>query len=105
MTDYTISNFSSTSHGSTYLGPFDASVAKFTSFDPYQAVFRDFDGNATQGSIDSTLGTNAYKILATQGYGDGGALESFLNTNARYCLLYTSPSPRDLSTSRMPSSA
>ena len=24
---------------------------------------------------------------------------------ARYCLLYTSPSPRDLSTSRMPSSA
>ena len=24
---------------------------------------------------------------------------------SRYCLLYTSPSPRDLSTSRMPSSA
>ena len=24
---------------------------------------------------------------------------------AKYCLLYTSPSPRDLSTSRMPSSA
>ena len=28
----------------------------------------------------------------------------FLNQNS-YCLLYTSPSPRDLSTSRMPSSA
>ena len=26
-------------------------------------------------------------------------------TNAKDCLLYTSPSPRDLSTSRMPSSA
>ena len=26
-------------------------------------------------------------------------------TPARFCLLYTSPSPRDLSTSRMPSSA
>ena len=26
-------------------------------------------------------------------------------TNSIYCLLYTSPSPRDLSTSRMPSSA
>ena len=26
-------------------------------------------------------------------------------TQAMYCLLYTSPSPRDLSTSRMPSSA
>ena len=25
--------------------------------------------------------------------------------NAKHCLLYTSPSPRDLSTSRMPSSA
>ena len=25
--------------------------------------------------------------------------------NSKYCLLYTSPSPRDLSTSRMPSSA
>ena len=28
-----------------------------------------------------------------------------LLTNSRACLLYTSPSPRDLSTSRMPSSA
>ena len=28
-----------------------------------------------------------------------------LTTNGRFCLLYTSPSPRDLSTSRMPSSA
>lgn len=84
MTDYTISNFSSTSHGSTHLGPFDASVAKFTSFDPYQAVFRDPDPLATQGSIDSTLGTNAYKILSTQGYGDGTKLDNFLNTNARY---------------------
>ena len=27
------------------------------------------------------------------------------STHAKYCLLYTSPSPRDLSTSRMPSSA
>ena len=27
------------------------------------------------------------------------------NPNAQVCLLYTSPSPRDLSTSRMPSSA
>ena len=26
-------------------------------------------------------------------------------TPAKFCLLYTSPSPRDLSTSRMPSSA
>ena len=31
--------------------------------------------------------------------------ESVLTTASRDCLLYTSPSPRDLSTSRMPSSA
>ena len=30
---------------------------------------------------------------------------NFMATEARGCLLYTSPSPRDLSTSRMPSSA
>ena len=29
----------------------------------------------------------------------------YLKAEAKYCLLYTSPSPRDLSTSRMPSSA
>ena len=28
-----------------------------------------------------------------------------IRTNYNHCLLYTSPSPRDLSTSRMPSSA
>ena len=34
-----------------------------------------------------------------------GALLKFKNPECKYCLLYTSPSPRDLSTSRMPSSA
>ena len=32
-------------------------------------------------------------------------IENDLVERAKYCLLYTSPSPRDLSTSRMPSSA
>ena len=32
-------------------------------------------------------------------------LESIDNNGENFCLLYTSPSPRDLSTSRMPSSA
>ena len=31
--------------------------------------------------------------------------DSVMNEEAEACLLYTSPSPRDLSTSRMPSSA
>ena len=38
--------------------------------------------------------------------GIGGAgMRSIANVLADICLLYTSPSPRDLSTSRMPSSA
>ena len=32
-------------------------------------------------------------------------IEMLMRTQASFCLLYTSPSPRDLSTSRMPSSA
>ena len=31
--------------------------------------------------------------------------DKIYDIQSRYCLLYTSPSPRDLSTSRMPSSA
>ena len=34
-----------------------------------------------------------------------GKLSTFADKNDTGCLLYTSPSPRDLSTSRMPSSA
>ena len=33
------------------------------------------------------------------------AINDVINSNRYTCLLYTSPSPRDLSTSRMPSSA
>ena len=35
----------------------------------------------------------------------GGILNGMSGGTHRVCLLYTSPSPRDLSTSRMPSSA
>ena len=34
-----------------------------------------------------------------------GVMVSTQDSDSCYCLLYTSPSPRDLSTSRMPSSA
>ena len=42
-------------------------------------------------------------ITATSFHGDGANLTG-IDASA-ICLLYTSPSPRDLSTSRMPSSA
>ena len=45
-------------------------------------------------------------ILSTEVAPFGGVKESgFGREGSKYCLLYTSPSPRDLSTSRMPSSA
>ena len=46
--------------------------------------------------------------LAMRAHGRGKAVKiyQFMKVpSARFCLLYTSPSPRDLSTSRMPSSA
>ena len=58
------------------------------------------DGGATDGGGAPGGGTTGPVVTALQGAGLG-AFVAFLDT----CLLYTSPSPRDLSTSRMPSSA
>ena len=57
---------------------------------------------AFSGGIDSTLILKiAYDTLGE----DAVAVTANSPTFPRDCLLYTSPSPRDLSTSRMPSSA
>ena len=42
---------------------------------------------------------------ASAAFGDGTVYIERLLTRARHCLLYTSPSPRDVEESRMPSSA
>ena len=74
--------------------------------------------------VTSNIGTSGhpkpadFEMIAAQGYqvivnlamhdaDDAIAEEGSLVSKAgmSYCLLYTSPSPRDLSTSRMPSSA
>jgi len=52
------------------------------------------------GRLQERLQTRSVKLLWLSIAIDVGALGAF-----KYCLLYTSPSPRDLSTSRMPSSA
>ena len=44
-------------------------------------------------------------VLRVVGYGHSYPLFITTPDSDNYCLLYTSPSPRDLSTSRMPSSA
>ena len=47
---------------------------------------------------------NVEKVIANSQFTKNLAIELGVNEN-KVCLLYTSPSPRDLSTSRMPSSA
>ena len=50
-----------------------------------------------------------FKTLIPEAYKEEKSLQNFSNMDdfvkSYFCLLYTSPSPRDLSTSRMPSSA
>ena len=69
-----------------------------------------------EGSLDSriqsdSIETNDFRGFFTDHPGitrvflNGGKAEQLYLRKVRPCLLYTSPSPRDLSTSRMPSSA
>ena len=46
-----------------------------------------------------------YTEVNIEQHPDAASLVESLNGGNQTCLLYTSPSPRDLSTSRMPSSA
>ena len=93
----------------------------------HQALVVDFnDFPAFEAKMKSYFSTNTVDILVnnTQGPPAGGALEKTIDDYQaafdllfkcavattglalpHICLLYTSPSPRDLSTSRMPSSA
>ena len=58
----------------------------------------------TINSIDYSTGWE-YSVTGVGIKNNGAALNPNVNTSTVTCLLYTSPSPRDLSTSRMPSSA
>ena len=57
---------------------------------------------ALQDLIGDWVGVDAARIVVTAGGDD--SIDRIVG-NLLACLLYTSPSPRDLSTSRMPSSA
>ena len=50
--------------------------------------------------IKTISNSTSFSLIATQ---NGNTLEDIITFN--YCLLYTSPSPRDVEESRMPSSA
>ena len=53
-------------------------------------------------ALFATLGAKEFQITAIAAKVNGHAITK---KEVETCLLYTSPSPRDLSTSRMPSSA
>ena len=52
----------------------------------------------------STLGQSGANYMSISDHG-AGSKRAYSTEGLNTCLLYTSPSPRDLSTSRMPSSA
>ena len=56
-------------------------------------------------SLDSAKSRGANIIAEIQGFGQTSDGHDMVQPSGEGCLLYTSPSPRDLSTSRMPSSA
>ena len=67
------------------------------------------DGNKSDQNVRGalTLPNSLGKEVVVAVFADGDAAEDAKSAGADFigCLLYTSPSPRDLSTSRMPSSA
>ena len=67
----------------------------------------DVGGTNTDLVLEAEHGVYFHKVASTPHDQSEGVLKglSELCEQARICLLYTSPSPRDLSTSRMPSSA
>ena len=77
-----------------------------------EAVLR--DGSRGSAGVPSGASTGSREALELRDkdenrYCGKGVLSAVENVNTiiqqSFCLLYTSPSPRDLSTSRMPSSA
>ena len=60
------------------------SAVNYTSFDSGQTSFTDPHPSATGGAIDTTLGTNAWKVSSSDSYGDGSALVGFFSTDKRY---------------------
>ena len=59
--------------------------------------------DCTEKIVDEAISKNCNLIISHHPIIFGGI--SSINSSHWICLLYTSPSPRDLSTSRMPSSA
>ena len=63
------------------------------------------DLGTTNSCVALMQGSKATVIENTEGARTTPSVVAYSDSEILVCLLYTSPSPRDLSTSRMPSSA
>ena len=81
---------------------------------PYASTSYDLEREVFNANLPGSLGTEIYNFIGEGEFyqfqwGNGFATpirkEGFFKTSQLACLLYTSPSPRDATLSRMPSSA
>ena len=91
-----------------WLGVASLALLMLAIFDGLGPLVHDFVDGPIFGVLLLVTGL-ATAVLALKGGDNSKLIDAILKTlrkpNALTCLLYTSPSPRDLSTSRMPSSA
>ena len=85
--------------------PPDEPVINFTKYFPKYGVILLLQETSEQelNDLSSELPSDTHRV--TFRYPSGAVSTDAVRSHSMGCLLYTSPSPRDLSTSRMPSSA
>ena len=82
---------------------FEVGLLPITDVHEIQAIFDDATVNSLEANGALDIAFEQLQVLSGKNYSQlAGLKDDFI---AKACLLYTSPSPRDLSTSRMPSSA
>ena len=74
-------------------------------FARYLVVLRLEDVNCILSVVSNPNGTREFTVVSNGSYIEGCAKVSKELIKSNNCLLYTSPSPRDATLSRMPSSA
>ena len=95
----------------TSIGVYSTMSQQYSAYHYYPAFSGGTAGRAIRINHSSNLSTasllmyNADGTAVSDGVWNGGLTVDEASTYGETCLLYTSPSPRDLSTSRMPSSA
>ena len=94
------------------VGYFTAEIGLWSELHTYSGGLGVLAGDHVKSAADAGLPLVGVTLLYREGYGrqhldkDGIQTETYAEIDpANHCLLYTSPSPRDMRRSRMPSSA